>query len=80
VAHLIATSGWLNNSDLGGSFQAAYSVTLFTTPYTLLAGLYGMNVGNLPLALHPYGHLIILAIMSFSSLLIYVLLKYKKVL
>jgi magnesium transporter len=55
-------------------------VTLFTTPYTLLAGLYGMNVGNLPLALHPYGHLIILAIMSFSSLLIYVLLKYKKVL
>lgn len=25
MAHLIATSGWLNNSDLGGSFQAAYS-------------------------------------------------------
>lgn len=55
-------------------------VTLFTTPFTLLAGLYGMNVGNLPWALHPYGHLILLAIMSLSSLLIYVLLKYKKVL
>ncbi|PYJ50209.1 MAG: hypothetical protein DME83_10125, partial [Verrucomicrobia bacterium] len=34
-------------------------VTVLALPINLVAGLFGMNVGGIPLAQHPYGFLLV---------------------
>ena len=44
-------------------------VTVLALPINILAGLFGMNVGGVPLAQHPYGFWIVVAIVVTFTLL-----------
>lgn len=76
---IIDTYNTLAQENNNATLSRLTLVTVFTTPFTVLAGIYGMNIHNLPWALHPYGFLILLGIMFGSSFLIFIFLKYKKV-
>jgi zinc transporter len=42
-------------------------VTVLALPINIMAGLFGMNVGGIPLAEHPYGFWVVVAIIvSFT--------------
>lgn len=50
-------------------------VTVLALPINLVAGLFGMNVGGIPLADHDYGFLLILGILlAFTSFLVYLVI------
>src|SRR5947207_440531 len=47
-------------------------VTVLALPINLVAGLFGMNVGGIPLAQHPYGFLLVVApLLVLTALLAY---------
>jgi zinc transporter len=51
------------------------AVTVLALPINLVAGLFGMNVGGIPLAQHEQGFMAIVGILAFvTGILAYVLL------
>jgi len=57
------------NEDNGRSLFVLTIVTVLALPINIIAGLFGMNVGGIPLAEHPHGYWIVVAIVaSFTSI------------
>ena len=50
-------------------------VTALLLPPTLVVGVFGMNMGNLPLISSPHGFGIAMALCISSSVIVYVLLR-----
>ena len=47
-------------------------VTVLALPINLIAGLFGMNVGGIPLAQHPYGFFLVVGpLLVLTALLAY---------
>ncbi|XAH24038.1 transporter [Xylophilus sp. GW821-FHT01B05] len=56
------------NEDNNRSLFVLTVVTVLALPINILAGLFGMNVGGIPLAEHPHGFWIVIAIVaSFTA-------------
>ena len=64
-----------NNLNIVMKFLA--SVTIVLSIPTIVASLWGMNVGGLPFANNPLGFLIVMIIAFLSSLVAWILLKKK---
>lgn len=60
--------GSLISNNLNIVMKALTSITLVISVPTLIASLWGMNVGGIPLAEHPYGFLIMCVISLLLSL------------
>lgn len=57
------------NEDNGQSLYVLTIVTVLALPINIIAGLFGMNVGGVPLASHPHGYWIVVAIVaSFTAI------------
>jgi zinc transporter len=57
------------NERTGRSLFTLTIVTVLALPINIVAGLLGMNVGGIPLAQHPYGFYIIVALIATFTLL-----------
>ena len=42
-------------------------VTVLAVPFNLIGGMFGMNVGGIPLAGHPHGFAIIVAVVALCT-------------
>ena len=49
------------------------------TPLTIITGLYGMNFSNMPELESPYGYYVTLVVMALISIVIFIILKRKKI-
>ena len=59
------------NEDTNRSLYTLTMITVLALPVNLVAGLFGMNVGGIPLSQHPYGFAIVIAlIIAFSLALV----------
>jgi len=57
------------NEDNGRSLFVLTIVTVLALPINIIAGLLGMNVGGVPLAEHPHGFWMVVAIVaSFTAI------------
>ena len=67
------------NEDNNRSLFVLTVVTVLALPINILAGLFGMNVGGIPLAEHPHGFWIVVAIvLSFTAVAAWVALRNKR--
>lgn len=55
-------------------------VTTTLLPITLITGVFGMNVGGLPLVNHPHGFVWVMIVMIVSVIVIFVMLRRRRVL
>ncbi len=63
-----AVEGQRSRKDNNRSLFVLTVVTVLALPINILAGLFGMNVGGIPLAEHKYGFWIVVAIVaSFTA-------------
>jgi len=62
----------LVNEQTGRTLFVLTVVTVLALPINLVAGLFGMNVGGIPLAQHPYGFFLVLSpLLGLTALLAY---------
>ena len=67
------------NEDNNRSLFVLTVVTVLALPINILAGLFGMNVGGIPLAEHKHGFWIVVAIvMSFTAIAAWVAFRNKR--
>ena len=52
------------NEDNSNSLFVLTVVTVLALPINILAGLFGMNVGGIPLAQHPHGFWIVVSLVA----------------
>ena len=66
------------NDDDGRSLFVLTVVTVLALPINILAGLFGMNVGGIPLADNPHGFWILMALVaSFTAVAAWVAFRKK---
>ncbi|HKP96990.1 MAG TPA: transporter [Fibrobacteria bacterium] len=71
--------GALINEQTGRTLFILTIVTVIALPINLVAGLFGMNVGGIPLGTHPHGFLVIVgALMAMTSGLAWVAIRGRK--
>jgi len=62
----------LVNSQVNRTLFVLTVVTVLALPINLVAGLFGMNVGGIPLAQHKYGFLfVVIPLVVLTALLAY---------
>ena len=49
-----------------------------SVPFVVIAGVYGMNFDHIPLAHHPYGFEIMVAVQAVLAVLFLLALRYKR--
>ncbi len=66
------------NEDTNRSIYTLTMITVLALPVNLMAGLFGMNVGGIPLSQHPWGFWLVVGVIAIFSLLVAFALFIKK--
>lgn len=66
------------NEDTNRSIYTLTMITVLALPVNLMAGLFGMNVGGIPLSDHPWGFWLLISVIVVFSIVVALVMRLRK--